>query len=34
MNQNFRRIMRNEDEDLKKLAQFIFSERAYPWDVL
>jgi alkylation response protein AidB-like acyl-CoA dehydrogenase len=34
MNQNFRRIMRNEDDDLKQLAQFIFSERAYPWDVL
>ncbi len=34
MNQNLRRIMRNEDEDLKQLAEFIFSERAYPWDVL
>jgi alkylation response protein AidB-like acyl-CoA dehydrogenase len=34
MNQNFRRIMRNEDDDLKQLAQFMFSERAYPWDVL
>ncbi len=34
MNQNLRRIMRNEDEDLKQLAQYISSERAYPWDVL
>lgn len=34
MNQNFRRIMRNEDEDMKQLAQFIFSEQAFPWDVV
>ncbi|MCH8142921.1 MAG: hypothetical protein IH908_15130 [Proteobacteria bacterium] len=34
MNQNLRRIMRNEDEDLKQLAQYISSETVYPWDVL
>ena len=34
MNQNLRRIMRNEDEDLKQLAQFVSSEAVYPWDVL
>ena len=34
MNQNLRRIMRNEDEDLKQLAEFISSEAVYPWDVL
>jgi hypothetical protein len=26
--------MRNEDEDMKQLAQFIFSEQAFPWDVV
>jgi alkylation response protein AidB-like acyl-CoA dehydrogenase len=34
MNQNLRRIMKNEDESMKALADHIFVEQAYPWDVL
>ena len=32
MNQHLRRIMRNEDEDLKSLAEMVTDEGAYPWD--
>jgi alkylation response protein AidB-like acyl-CoA dehydrogenase len=33
MNQHLRRIMRNEDEDLKALAEWTTAEGSYPWDV-
>ena len=34
MNQNLRRIMKNEDESMKALADHILDEQAYPWDIL
>lgn len=34
MNQNLRRIMKNEDEAMKSLADYILDQQAYPWDVL
>lgn len=34
MNRNLRLVLRNEDEVEKSLADFIFKEQAYPWDVL
>ncbi|MCB0325283.1 MAG: hypothetical protein KDD69_16990, partial [Bdellovibrionales bacterium] len=34
MNQNLRRLVKNEDDDLKVLASFVVSEGGYPWDVL
>ncbi len=34
MNQNLRRIDKNEDEAQKELANYIFEEGKYPWDVL
>jgi len=34
MNQNLRRLIRNEDEDTKALASFMCEEEAYPWDVV
>lgn len=34
MNQNIRRILRNEDEEMKSLADFIVDEQGYPWDTL
>ncbi|MEZ4755037.1 MAG: acyl-CoA dehydrogenase family protein [Bdellovibrionota bacterium] len=34
MNQNLRRIERNEDGDWKSLANHIFEKGEYPWDLL
>jgi len=34
MNRNLRRILRNEDDDMKALADFIVAGQGYPWDVL
>jgi len=34
MNGNLRRILRNEDEDMKALSDFIVAGQGYPWDVL
>ncbi len=34
MNQNVRRILRNEDEDMKSLADYVVAEQSYPWDTL
>ena len=34
MNQNLRRIDRNEDEDWKDLADHIFDKGEFPWDLL
>ena len=34
MNQNLRRIMKNEDESMKSLADYVLDEQAYPWDIL
>jgi len=34
MNQNLRAMLRNEDEQAKSLADFIFDVEGYPWDVL
>ena len=34
MNRNLRQVLRNEDETEKSLADFIFHEEGYPWDVL
>jgi alkylation response protein AidB-like acyl-CoA dehydrogenase len=34
MNQNLRRILRNEDEELKALSDYIVDAEGYPWDIL
>ena len=34
MAMNVRRIMRNEDEEMNRLAGFLLSGEAYPWDVM
>ncbi len=34
MARNLRQILRNEDESEKSLADFIFKQEGYPWDVL
>jgi len=34
MNQNLRRLLKNEDEDTKALAAFMCEEEAYTWDVV
>ena len=34
MNQNLRRLLKNEDEDLTALCDFIVDGEAYPWDVI
>lgn len=34
MNQNIRRLERNEDEEQKSLADWIVGQGKYPWDVL
>lgn len=34
MNQGLRRILRNEDEELKALSDFIVDAEGYPWDIL
>jgi acyl-CoA dehydrogenase family protein 9 len=34
MANNVRRIMRNEDEELNRLAGFILDKGSYPWDVV
>jgi hypothetical protein len=31
---NVRRITRNEDEEMDRLAGFILDKGSYPWDVL
>jgi hypothetical protein len=31
---NVRRIARNEDEEMDRLARFIVDKGSYPWDVL
>jgi hypothetical protein len=33
MNRNLRAMLRNEDESAKSLADFIFDQENYPWDV-
>ena len=33
MNRNLRAMLRNEDESAKSLADFIFDQEKYPWDV-
>jgi len=33
MNRNLRAMLRNEDESAKSLADFIFDNEKYPWDV-
>ena len=33
MNQHLRRVMRNEDEDLKSLAAAVSEAGNYPWEV-
>ena len=34
MNRNLRAMLRNEDEAAKSLADYIFDQESYPWDVL
>ena len=34
MNRNLRAMLRNEDESAKSLADYIFDQESYPWDVL
>ena len=34
MNQTLRRLLRNEDDDMKSLADFISDRGAMPWDVI
>jgi acyl-CoA dehydrogenase family protein 9 len=34
MAHNVRRIIRNEDEDMDRLARFILDKGSYPWDVV
>ena len=34
MNQSLRRLERNEDDQVAEVADFIFEEGSYPWDVL
>lgn len=34
MNQNLRRIDKNEDEQLKELSDFIVGNEGYPWDLI
>jgi hypothetical protein len=34
MNQNLRRLERNEDGDTRALADTIVEQGGYPWDVL
>lgn len=34
MNSNIRGLIRNEDEDMKQLADFVLSRNGYPWDTL
>jgi ribosomal 50S subunit-associated protein YjgA (DUF615 family) len=34
MANNVRRVMRNEDEELNRLAGFILDKGSYPWDVV
>ena len=34
MNRNIRAMLRNEDEEAKVLAQYIFDTQSYPWDTL
>ncbi|MEE8345632.1 MAG: acyl-CoA dehydrogenase family protein [Woeseiaceae bacterium] len=34
MNRNLRAMLRNEDESAKSLADYIFDQERYPWDVL
>jgi len=34
MNQNLRRLLKNEDEDMTELCDFIVDGEAYPWDVI
>ena len=34
MNRNLRAMLRNEDESAKSLADYIFEQENYPWDVL
>lgn len=34
MNQNLRRLLKNEDENMTELCDFIVDGEAYPWDVI
>jgi len=34
MNRSLRAMLRNEDESAKSLADYIFDQESYPWDVL
>ncbi len=34
MNQNLRRVLKNEDEDMKALSAFIVENEGFPWDTI
>jgi hypothetical protein len=34
MAHNVRRIARNEDEEMNRLAGFILDQGSYPWDIV
>jgi alkylation response protein AidB-like acyl-CoA dehydrogenase len=34
MNQNLRRLLKNEDEGTTSLCDYIVNEEAYPWDII
>jgi hypothetical protein len=34
MNQNLRRILKNEDDEMKSLSAYIVENQGYPWDTL